>query len=155
MWKYTRNNTILNVLLILSCSLFKTLTHICLTWYLLVKPEKPLFCLWGCNYCRLALCAFVCIHFHTCIVCLSCMHNSLLVRPVDQQQRQLAVKFYSKWYCAKSVVNVFRKRFRLASDRYIVCESVNIKLCQCQVTISNVFFEETNEQHIFSKGFYN
>ena len=36
-----------------------------------------------------------------------------------------------------------------------VCESVNIKVCQYQVMIENGLFEETNEQHIFSKVFYN
>ena len=83
------------------------------------------------------------------------MGISLSVRPVDQQRRQLAVRFYSKWYCATSGVDVLARRFRLALNRYIVCESVNIKVCQYQVMISNGLFEETNEQHIFSKVFYN
>ena len=62
---------------------------------------------------------------------------------------------YSKWYCATSGVDVFARRFRLALNRYIVCGSVNKKLYPYQVTISNVLFEETNGQHIFSKVFYN
>ena len=81
------------------------------------------------------------------------MRISLSVRPVDQQQRQLAVRFYSKWYCATSGVNVLARRFRLASNRYIVHESTNVKVRKYQVMISNGLFEETNEQRIFSKHF--
>ena len=81
------------------------------------------------------------------------MGISLSVRPVDQQRRQLAVRFYSKWYCATSGVDVLARRFRLASNRYIVCESVNIKVCRYQIMISNGLFEETNEQSIFLKYF--
>ena len=40
------------------------------------------------------------------------------------------------------------------SDK-IVHEGANIKVCPYQVMISNDFFEQTNEQHIFSKVFYN
>ena len=47
------------------------------------------------------------------------------------------------------------RRFRLASNKHIVRESANIKICQYQVMISNGLFEETNEQHIFSKVFFN
>ena len=83
------------------------------------------------------------------------MGISLLVRPVDQQKRQLAVRFYSKWYCATSGVDVLETRFRLALNRYIVCESVNIEVCWYQIMITNSLFEETNEQSIFSKVFYN
>ena len=59
------------------------------------------------------------------------------------------------WYCATSGVDVLVRRFRLASNRYIVCESVNIKVCQYQIMISNGLFEETSERSIFSKVFYN
>ena len=83
------------------------------------------------------------------------MGISVLVRPVDQQWRQRAVRFYSKWYCATSGVDVLARRFNLAANRYIVCESANVKVCHYQVTISNVLFEETNEQGIFCKVFYN
>ena len=69
-----------------------------------------------------------------------CMGISLLIRPVDQQRRQLAVRFFSKWYCAKSGV-----RSRCTSQEvqvgfkqiYIVCRSANIKVYQYQVMISN------------------
>ena len=37
---------------------------------------------------------------------------------------------------------------------YIVRENANVKLCQYQIMISNGLFEETNEQRIFSKVFY-
>ena len=77
------------------------------------------------------------------------MGISLLVRPVNQQQRQLAVRFYSKQYCATSSVVVLAKRFRLTSNRYIVCESANIKVCQYQAMISNGLFEETNSNNFF------
>ena len=83
------------------------------------------------------------------------MDISLLERPEDQQRRQLAVRFHSKWYCVMSGVNVLARRFMLALNRYIVHESANIKVYPCQVMISNGIFEETNEQHIFSEVFYN
>ena len=54
----------------------------------------------------------------------------LLVRPVDQQQRQLAVSCYSKCYCTASGVNVLARKLRLASNRYIVCDNANKKVCQ-------------------------
>ena len=61
---------------------------------------------------------------------------SLSVRPVDQQRRQLALRFYCKWYSVTSGVEVVARRFWLASNRYIVCESETIKVCQYQVMIS-------------------
>ena len=76
---------------------------------------------------------------------------SLLIRPVDQQWRQMAVRFYSKCYCTTSEVDMLARRFRLASNRYIVCKSANVKECQYQVIISYGLFEETNEQRIFKK----
>ena len=82
------------------------------------------------------------------------MGISFSVRPVDQQQRQLTVRFYSKWYCTMWGVDVLARRFILASNRYIVHGSANVKLCPYQVMISNSLFEETNEQQIFSKVSY-
>ena len=43
----------------------------------------------------------------------------------------------------------------LASNRYIVREGANIKVCLYQVMIINGLFEETNQQHMFSEVFYN
>ena len=54
-----------------------------------------------------------------------------------------------------SGVDVLARRFRLASNRYIVQKSVNIKEFQYQVMIRNGLFEETNEQCIYSKVFCN
>ena len=74
------------------------------------------------------------------------MGISLSVRPVDQQRRQLAVRFYPKWYSAMSQVNVLVRRLKLASNRYIVRESANVKVCQYQVMVylrklmSNIFY---------------
>ena len=73
------------------------------------------------------------------------MGISLSQRPVDQQKRQLAVRFHSKWYCAMSGVNVLARRLSWASNRYIVRERVNVKVYQYQVMINNDLFEETNE----------
>ena len=64
------------------------------------------------------------------------------------------MRFNSKWNSAVSGVNKLARRFRLASNRYIVRENANIKLCPYQIMISNGLFEETNEQRIFSKVFY-
>ena len=83
------------------------------------------------------------------------MGISLSVRPVVQQGRQPAVRFYSKWYCAMSRVDVLARRIGLALNIYIFCESANIKVCPYQVMISNGLFEGTNEQYIFSKVLYN
>ena len=83
------------------------------------------------------------------------MGISLLVRLVDQQWRQLAVRFYTKWYRATSGIDVLARIFRLVSNRYIVHKSANIKPCPYQVMVNNGLFEETNEQHIFSNVFYN
>ena len=47
----------------------------------------------------------------------------------------------------------FNEKFLLL--RSIFCDSANVKVCQYQVMISNGLFEEINEQHIFSKIFYN
>ena len=80
---------------------------------------------------------------------------SVLVRPVDQQRRQLGGRFYSKWYCAMSGVDLSARGFRLVLNRYIVHESANVKVCQYQVTISNGLFEEFNEQDFFLKYFTN
>ena len=79
----------------------------------------------------------------------------LPVRTVDQQRRQLVVRFYYKWYWVMSGVNVIAWRVRLALSRYIVCESVSVKVCQYQVILSNGLIEETDEQHILSNVFYN
>ena len=83
------------------------------------------------------------------------MGISLSVGPVDQQRRQLAVGFYSKQNCATSQFDVLARSFRLASNRYIVHGSANVKVCQYQGMISNSLFEETNEQHILPKVFCN
>ena len=77
------------------------------------------------------------------------MGISLSVKPVDQERRQQAMRFYSKWYCAPLGVDLLARRFRLASNKYIIRETVNIKVCSYQVMISNGLFEEINEQRIF------
>ena len=69
---------------------------------------------------------------------------------MDQQRRQLAVRLYSKWYCAMSGVDLLGRRFSLASNRHIFRGSANVKLCPYQAMISNGLFEETNEQRTFS-----
>ena len=81
------------------------------------------------------------------------MGISLSVKPVDQQRRQLAVRFYSKSYCATSGVDLSARSFRLASNRYIFRESAYIKVCPYQVMIRNGLFEEADEQGTFSKVF--
>ena len=43
-----------------------------------------------------------------------CMGSFLLVRAVDQQQKQLAVRFYSRWYIMRSGVGILA---RLASKK--------------------------------------
>ena len=41
-----------------------------------------------------------------------------------------------------SGVDVLGRRFRFASNRYIFCEIVNIKVCPYQAMIRSVLFEE-------------
>ena len=54
-----------------------------------------------------------------------------------------------------SGVDVLARRFKLALNRCIVYEKVNVKVSQYQVMKSNGLFEETTKQHIFSKVFCN
>ena len=68
------------------------------------------------------LCA---LHMYISALILYCMGISVSVRPVDQQRRQLAVRFYSKWYFARSGIDVLARRFRLALNRYIILESAD------------------------------
>ena len=58
------------------------------------------------------------------------------------------MRFYSKRYCATSGVDEIQLGFEQI-------KSANIKECQYQVMISNRVFDKTNEQHVFSKVFYN
>ena len=69
-----------------------------------------------------------------------CIGIYLLVRPVDQQRRQLAVRFQAEWYCATSEVDVLARGFRLASNRNIGCESANVTVCYYQQLMNNMFF---------------
>ena len=71
----------------------------------------------------LMLQAFLGVHVHT--------------RPVDQQQRQLVVRFYSNWYWAASRNDVLAKRFKLVSNRYTVRESANIKCKHKSMSVPN------------------
>ena len=97
---------------------------------------------------------YVHLSVHISVLVKYCIGISLSVRPEDQQQWQLAVRLYYKCYCETSGVDVFARRFQLALNRYIVSESANVKVSQYQVMINNGLFEETKEQHIFSKAFY-
>ena len=72
--------------------------------------------------------AFKCNYLQTSLSMLSsaytsaltqhCMGISLSVRPVDQQRRQLAVRFYSRWYYVRSGVGVSARRIRSATNRF-------------------------------------
>ena len=53
------------------------------------------------------------------------------------------MRFYSKWYCARLGVDKLVRRFRLAWNRYLGCESANIKVCSYQVMISKGLYDET------------
>ena len=52
-----------------------------------------------------------------------------------------------------SGVDALARRFRMASNRYIICETAKTKVCQYQVMIRYGLLEETNEQCILSKVF--
>ena len=43
----------------------------------------------------------------------------VLVRPVDQQRQQLAVRFYAKWYFVRSGVGILARQIRLAMTRVL------------------------------------
>ena len=66
---------------------------------------------------------------------------------MDQQQRQLPVRFFSKLYCATSEIDILARRFSLTSNRYILRESANVKVSKYQIMISDSLFDVT----IFSK----
>ena len=117
----------------------------CLTSYLLIKPQKKCSAC-KCNHCRVGSPR---ISRRTSPYSYSIAWVFLSIRSEDQQRKHLVVRFYSKWYCAKSGVDVLAKRFRLASNRYIVRESANIKVYLYQVMISNGLYEENNEQGFF------
>ena len=84
-----------------------------------IKHKKCCF-VCKCNHCDLSACISG-IAFY-------CMGIFLLVRPLDQQRKQLAVTPYCKWCYAMSEINALARRFRLALNRYIVCRSANVKL---------------------------
>ena len=132
------NNAILSILLILFYNVFKTLHQkYMLNLKCSDKTLKMLFCLYV-----QSLQTWLFMHLSAYIFLLVeyCMGFSLLVRLVDQQRRQLAVRFYSNWYCAMAGVNVLATRFMLALNKYIVHESANIKECPYQVMIHNGLF---------------
>ena len=54
-----------------------------------------------------------------------------------------------------SGVDVLAWIFSLASNKHIVHENANVKACQYQEIVSNDLFKDINEQHIYSKVFYN
>ena len=69
------------------------------------------------------------------------MGISLSVRPVDQQRRQLAERFYSKWYCVRSGVSVSARRIGSSMNRFYTNRSSHWEVfCEkdvlfCQVCI--------------------
>ena len=82
------------------------------------------------------------------------MGISLLVRLLDQQQRQLAVRFYSTWYCAMSGVNVIGQDVQ-ASFKQIHCESANIKVCQySQICISSAISSNFLGVSVFQRAYW-
>ena len=48
-----------------------------------------------------------------------CMGSFLSVRTVDQQRKQLLVRFYSRWYIMRSEVGVLTRQMRLATKRVV------------------------------------
>ena len=110
----------------------------------------------------LNLCAFVGTHLCTCIV----LHANFFL--LDQQWRQLAVSFYSKWYCAVSGVNLLARRSGwLQTDTlylkvwmYVSIKVVGIKYWQVMVYLrklmSKVFFlRQFTTNYIFALSAYN
>ena len=65
---------------------------------------------------ELTFCALVGVHLHTYIALYG--YFSLSVRTVTQQWKQLAVRFYSRWYYGRSGVRVSAGRIRLAMNRF-------------------------------------
>ena len=60
------------------------------------------------------LCALVSVHLHTFILLLGYFSLS----QVDQQQRQLAVRFYSRWYYVRSGVGVSGTRIGSGMNKF-------------------------------------
>ena len=138
MCRDTINSTILNILLILFHNVFKTLKwNYKLNLTSSDKASETLFCLKVQSFQTLFpvyLLADISIIVEYCIVIY------LLIRPVDQQRRQLTVRFQAEWYCATSEVDVLSRGFRCASNRNIGCESANVTVCYYQELMNNMFF---------------
>ena len=54
------------------------------------------------------------------------MGISLSIRPVAQQGRQLAVRFYSRWHYARSGMGVSARRIRLAMTLFVT-QKINLE----------------------------
>ena len=51
---------------------------------------------------------------YTSALTVHCMGNFRLVRQMDQQRRERAVRFYSRWYIMSSGVGVLARKIKLA-----------------------------------------
>ena len=127
--------------------LYVSLVNI-LYYYLCVNP------LYRKKIANLTLRAFFGLHLRTGVVLHEYSSLGKTRRPTTKTVGS-EVSLKVLLYCATSWVDLLARRFRLASNRYIVLENTKAKTFQYQVTLSIGLFEETNKQHIFSKVFYN
>ena len=79
-----------------------------LEWYLLYGTDPPVRGI----ICRLG---FHASSAQTSVLVVYCMGSFLLVKPVDQQRKQLAVRFYSRW----SGVGILTTQIRLTMKRVV------------------------------------
>ena len=75
------------------------------------------------------------------------MCSSLSVRPVDQQWRQLAVRFYSKWYRVTSGVSELARRIRLGEQNLILHTIIFVGLKTNTGELLFEYFQQHRLQH--------
>ena len=79
------------------------------------------------------------------------MGISLSVRPVDQQQRQLAVTFYCRWYYVGSGVGVSGRRTGAALNRFYtkqtkIFEPKNFRILLFLIFSTKLFVAQSTEE---------
>ena len=75
------------------------------------------------------------------------MCSSLSVRPVDQQWRQLAVRFYSKWYRVTSGVSELARRIRLGEQNLTLHTIIFVGLKTNTGELLFEYFQQHRLQH--------
>ena len=115
-------------------------------------------------YCNLFNHLFILLGFCASLACTSalainCMASSLSARPMDQRQRQMALRFYSMWYFIRSEVSASARGIKSTQNcgfnlcflvrqramcKYIIrnMKTFSFKSPQCNITVADIHFTE-------------